>query len=311
MSLINGKNFDPSFVCSHFSNNKRVLLVMIANEYGITREDLVARLLNCGSDERARVKQMLKEDDRRAKRMKRAEERKKSNAQSTEVEVAETVSPIKQQQDELKAAYDVAEAARNTSLEKLVDLEILATEASRLVDQTKDNINVLKGEIADITSVLSDKKDALASEEKKLEADKVKAARIVTQLSDAQDEVKRAEDELDFIKLQLEEVNSRVVFLIGPTYSGKLPDGPGRLISNVERPGVETEEFPTDIDILSFSDLMKLSKVCGIGDILELATAYEFVCLVSKYSGISDFEVHVVNEDVHIKKLLDWVMNNQ
>jgi len=314
MSIINGLNYDSTHICKYFDNNQNVLLRDIADKFGMEKQELIELMLNCGNDEKDMVKRVIREDKRREKR---AEKRKKSihqhepkPEQKPEIpkEEPEDASTLQIQRRELDEQLKIATSEAKSAAEHVNELQRLTRQSSDAMIKTKGRILRLKKDIIQIKTALNDAEDDLASTKRNLENQEENHSELLEKLELAKLDASQAEDEKEWVQLQIDELHAHIVFLISPFYTGKIPQEPGRVISSVKLDGVEFEEVYTNLENLSFNTVMELSRETGYFDIVELELAYKYAWLIMKYKSNPQYEVHTVCDDARIDKLINWLM---
>lgn len=313
MPIINGKKFDTSFVCARFNNNNDLLLEEIAEEFGISRDELVDRLKRGASrDEKDRVKGVIRQDEKRQKR--RYNNAKQQNeleaAQEGDTTMEEVKTPLEAERIKLKEQIAQYEQKLHERIQRVDKLEAIADESKQSVsiltaqlNQLESQIEVIEKRLEKARANVKDVTDMLKEKSQKYDKD-------LLALEEEKKEVRKNEEKLELLSFELEELENHTIYLVSPSYDvTKLPNVDGRIISSVELDGVEPEKVQTDMDQLSFGDMVHLSQITGFGEILELGTAYEFAWLAANYMGNPSYEVYLLNDDERIKKLIDWMMS--
>jgi chromosome segregation ATPase len=310
MTLLNGKNFDITFIINRFNNNQELLLETIAEEYGLSMEELLDRCTRGASpEEKPRVKQMKSQNTRRKKRLEKqrtaaekqkAKEEKESNVKESQLET---------QCEELKAQIAEAKKKLDEADANLVSKLAVSDASKEKVSKIKETISSLEKDVKSMESKLKKINQEIEELREELEGAIEKQKKDKAALRGANGAVVKAKENFEWLKLQLEDLESRFISLIPPGYdlSKGLPEK-GRAISNIEMEGVEVEAVESNIDSLTFGQMMAISRKTGFDNVLELGTAYEFAWLVKKYMEDPLYEASVITDDGRINAIVNLVM---
>lgn len=310
VAILNGKKFDISHVCDRFNKNPELTLEDIASEFAISRDELVKRLKEgAGKDEKTRVDGIIREDKQRQKRRNAdAKQKNEDKKDTSRVEKEKTVTTTNYDEQRKSLAEEIAQSEQKLakSIEQYEKLESLAEKSQKqslavteLIEKLESEIELLQKRLEDARQELKSIKEVQQNAHQKYEQDvaALDAARVV---------VKTNQENLEILKMQLEDLENRMIYLVAPTYDlSKLPTS-GRCISSVELEGVDLEQVQSNANSLGMLETANLMQLTSL-TIEELIVAYDYAWLVWAYLCNQDYEVHVLNEDDRIQKLIDYL----
>lgn len=312
MPKINNKKFDVSRVCSKFNNNQELTLEAIADEFGITRDELIRRLKSGASkDEKTRVRGVINEDKNRRKRQNSSAKQKNSDKKVVIESTKEnTVSTINYDAKRKALTDKIAQAERDlhTSMQKVAELEEIVAKSQQASLNIKALIESLEAEIDDLQKRIKAAKKELKDIKDTSQKATQKCEQDMDELAKVREDVRTKNDNLTLLQLELEELENHRIFLVAPSYDlTKLPETSCRFISCVELEGIELEHIESNANTLGMAETAKLMELTGMS-IQDLIVAYDFAWLVWIYMSKPKYEVHVLNDDDRIQKLIDYMM---
>lgn len=305
-AMSTGCNFDISHICDMFNNHPKWTLEDIAKKYQITEESLITWLKSkTGGDEEPRINQMLRQNDRRHKNAKNKQP--KEHETSMEETIMSEISPkAEEEHRNLLEQISQEEQEIEDSKERVIKLKAIANASKQLVVEHSLQFKKIDEQIKLLEEKLKSAKSELEVVQQKLKMETEQYQKDCKAQKQAEEQLKSYEEALEFLNLELEELEGRTVYLIAPGYDiNELPkELHGKLISTVEFDGVETEEPKKGVFNYDFEQVAEFCEEIGFNTLKSSRLAYRFALLYLQYKWSEEYEVYVLSNDERIHQLI-------
>jgi len=215
---------------------------------------------------------------------------------------AEKSKQIIAQIDQIKR--NLHESGKNKAILLTVENDI-----QQCVDMLEAKEGKARRKIKELEDKLDREKQYLTGIETRLATEMEKRQQNCKGQQELDAQIADSDKRLGRLNNELEELRFHTVYLVAPMYViSKIPKELfGRTVSTAEIDGVETEHPEKGNADRSYLEVADFFEKIGYTDLREVRVAYEFALLVCQYMSDASYEVHVLNEEERLQKLIDWL----